>query len=172
MHEGVDSRGVSWAPITRHRRRGRAGRQLKGGYGNWIEIEHEPGASAPELATYTATSPASRRDRAGAPGQAGRRDRLRQLHRPLDRAASSFRDPREWAADQPDEQQGRCAASSRAATSCCSSRSKLALNEGPHLQGRERRRARLLTASAWWSEAGHQASSHASDPYAGPICRR
>ena len=27
------------------------GAELKGGYGNWIEIEHVPGAKAPELAT-------------------------------------------------------------------------------------------------------------------------
>jgi hypothetical protein len=27
------------------------GAELKGGYGNWIEIEHAPGANAPELAT-------------------------------------------------------------------------------------------------------------------------
>lgn len=51
MHEGVDL-VAEFGTIVRAAGDGVVlGAELKGGYGNWIEIEHAPGANAPELAT-------------------------------------------------------------------------------------------------------------------------
>jgi len=51
MHEGVDL-VAELGTIVRAAGDGVVlGAELKGGYGNWIEIEHAPGANAPELAT-------------------------------------------------------------------------------------------------------------------------
>jgi len=54
MHEGVDLAADFGAPIRAAADGIVRGAELKGGYGNWIEIEHEPGApgaKAPQLAT-------------------------------------------------------------------------------------------------------------------------
>ena len=51
MHEGVDL-VAELGTIIRAAGDGVVlGAELKGGYGNWIEIEHAPGVNAPELAT-------------------------------------------------------------------------------------------------------------------------
>ena len=51
MHEGVDL-VAELGTIIRAAGDGVVlGAELKGGYGNWIEIEHAPGTNAPELAT-------------------------------------------------------------------------------------------------------------------------
>lgn len=54
MHEGVDLAADLGTPIRAAGDGVIIGAELKGGYGNWIEIEHEPGAPgarAPRLAT-------------------------------------------------------------------------------------------------------------------------
>jgi murein DD-endopeptidase MepM/ murein hydrolase activator NlpD len=54
MHEGVDLAADFGTPILAAGDGVIIGAELKGGYGNWIEIEHEPGApgaKAPRLAT-------------------------------------------------------------------------------------------------------------------------
>jgi murein DD-endopeptidase MepM/ murein hydrolase activator NlpD len=54
MHEGVDLAADFGMPIHAAGDGVILGAELKGGYGNWIEIEHEagaPGAKAPKLAT-------------------------------------------------------------------------------------------------------------------------
>lgn len=51
MHEGVDLVAEHGTPIHAAGDGVVLGAEPKGGYGNWIEIEHAPGAIAPELAT-------------------------------------------------------------------------------------------------------------------------
>ena len=51
MHEGVDLAAELGTPILAAGDGVVLGAEPKGGYGNWIEIEHVPGAQAPELAT-------------------------------------------------------------------------------------------------------------------------
>ncbi len=51
MHEGVDLAAELGTPIRAAGDGVVLGAELKGGYGNWIEIEHAAGAKAPELAT-------------------------------------------------------------------------------------------------------------------------
>ncbi|WP_428660491.1 M23 family metallopeptidase [Reyranella sp.] len=51
MHEGVDLVAEMGTPVRAAGDGVVRGAEPKGGYGNWIEIEHAPGAKAPELAT-------------------------------------------------------------------------------------------------------------------------
>jgi murein DD-endopeptidase MepM/ murein hydrolase activator NlpD len=51
MHEGVDLVAEQGTPVRAAGDGVVLGAEPRGGYGNWIEIEHEPGAQAPELAT-------------------------------------------------------------------------------------------------------------------------
>jgi murein DD-endopeptidase MepM/ murein hydrolase activator NlpD len=51
MHEGVDLAAELGTPIHAAGDGVVRGAERKGGYGNWIEIEHAPGGKAPELVT-------------------------------------------------------------------------------------------------------------------------
>jgi len=51
MHEGVDLVAELGTPIRAAGDGVVLGAEPRGGYGNWIEIEHAPGANAPKLAT-------------------------------------------------------------------------------------------------------------------------
>jgi murein DD-endopeptidase MepM/ murein hydrolase activator NlpD len=51
MHEGVDLVAEHGTPVHAAGDGVVLGAEPRGGYGNWIEIEHEPGARAPKLAT-------------------------------------------------------------------------------------------------------------------------
>ena len=102
---GRRSRGRVGHDHPRRRRRGRAGRRAQG---RLRQLDRDRARAGRQRArTRHGVRPPLRLcagDCAGRSGQAGRRDWLRRLHRPLDWAAPSFRDPREWVADQPDEQ--------------------------------------------------------------------
>ena len=87
MHQGIDLVADTGTAVLAAADGVVTGAAPNGGYGNWIEIEHEDELSS----VYGHLSAFRARHRARRPRAEGRPDRLRRQHRPLDRPASALR---------------------------------------------------------------------------------
>ena len=96
MHQGVDFAAETGTPIHAAAAGTVTGARPNGGYGNWIEIQHDDGLED-GLRPSLGLRPRPPRRRLGGTRPA---HRLRRHHRPLERPAPALRAASQWRADQ------------------------------------------------------------------------